>query len=105
MTDCDGVLVSFPCFCVGSRNGTGVVVERVLSGVFAVVVLTDADLLDRYLAENGLVGHPVLTIASAEELVGLLDRLPPEVRFVTFDPGHGVNRYWPVSDARDSLAR
>ena len=104
MTDCDGFLVSFPCFCVESQNRSGGAVERVREGVFALVVLTDEDLLDRYLAEKGLVGHPVRTIGSAEELVGLLDRLPPEVGLVTFDPGPGVNRYWPVADARDSFA-
>lgn len=102
--DCDGFLLSFPCFCVESLNRAGGAFERVRPGVYGLVVLTDGDLLDRYVADKGLVGHPVLTIDSADELVELLDRLPPAVGLITFDPGRGVNRYWPVPDARDSLA-
>jgi hypothetical protein len=102
--DCDGFLVSFPCYCVESMSGEGGAFERVRPGVYALVVLTDDDLLDRYMHERNLVGHPILQIDSADALVELLDRLPPAVGLVTFDPGRGVNRYWPIPDARDSLA-
>jgi hypothetical protein len=103
LTDCDGFLVTFPCYCVEALNGKGGAFERVQKGLYSLVVLTDEDLLERYLENRGLVGHPVLTIESAGELVELLDRLPHPVGLVTFDPGPGVNRYWPVADARESL--
>jgi hypothetical protein len=102
--DCDGFLVSCPCYCIEAVSRDGGAFERVRSGVYALVLLTDNDLLDRSMADRGLVGNPVLTIESADELVELLDRLPPAVSLVTFDPRRGVNRYWPVPDAREALA-
>src|SRR5438105_10500562 len=56
------------------------------SDLYALVILTDEDLLARYVEDRGLVGNPVRQIDSPEELIELLDDLPAPVGLVTFDP-------------------
>jgi hypothetical protein len=55
--------------------------------------------------------HPDLGPAFALELSGpvllghLLDRLPPSISHITFDPGPRARRRYPLADIRSELGR
>ncbi len=98
-----GFTPSFPCFCISSDNEKGGSFESAGPGQLALILLTDDDLLDRYVLEKEYLGNAVQTIDSPAELLTMLDRLPPQVGLVTFDPVGGNNLYWPVAQVRSYL--
>jgi hypothetical protein len=93
--------VSFPLFAV-TRRGVGLATEPAADGTASLVLLTDSDLLDRYLASKpGRL--TAVRVGTAARLARLLDRLPDAVTHVTFDPQPKFHRRFPLAALRERL--
>ncbi|MDB5313865.1 MAG: hypothetical protein JWO38_8067 [Gemmataceae bacterium] len=97
-------LVHFPCFAVVLADGQGFATEPAGDGTESLILLTDADLAERYLA-GSRSREFTATLGSPDLLTKLLHRLPPSITHVTFDPDPRFHRRYPIDVIRDSLTR
>ena len=94
--------VPFPCYAVALEHGEGFATEPADDGTEALVILTDDDLLERFLTRAG--GKPFAAKLTYPELLAkMLRRLPPTITHVTFDPSPTFHRRYPIDAVRASL--
>ncbi|MFO0851295.1 MAG: hypothetical protein U0871_22475 [Gemmataceae bacterium] len=94
--------VPFPVYAV-DRRGVGLVTEPATDGTTSLVLLTDDDLLDRYLAARPGPRLTAVRVGTAARLARVLDRLPKEVTHITFDPQPKFHRRFPLTALRERL--
>jgi hypothetical protein len=82
----NAVAIVFPCFIVQSSNGQGFVFQDIEDGDKAVCILTDEDLLERYLSDIGLIGRRASRFDRAVDLLENLENIPPAITHVIVDP-------------------
>lgn len=96
--------VPFPCHAVLLSGGDGFATEPAEDGTESLVLLTDDDLVERYLIDCPDRRAFPVALAEPPLLARLLRRLPPSITHVTFDPRPGFHRRYPVEVIRASLA-
>lgn len=96
--------VPFPCHAVLLSGGDGFATEGAEDGTESLVLLTDDDLVERYLIDSPDPRAFPVSITEPPLLAKLLRRLPPSITHVTFDPRPGFHRRYPIGAIRDSLA-
>lgn len=95
--------VHFPCYAVVLEHGEGFATEPADDGTESLVVLTDDDLVERFLARSEGRPFPV-KLDNPDLMAKLLARLPPSITHVTFDPNPRTHRRYPIAAIRASLA-
>jgi hypothetical protein len=93
--------IAFPCYAL--RQGNALVVERAAEQGPALVILTDADLLERYQHDTELIGATAVPLAGMAEMAKLVQGLPRTITHVTFDPAPTFHRRYPMSVLRTTL--
>lgn len=95
--------IHFPCYALAAP--TGFASEPADDGSAAVVLLTDPDMVRRYHEAREIEPYYPIVLAGPRELARFIDKLPPAVSHVTFDPEPGFHRRFPKDVIRDSLPR
>lgn len=95
-----GFVLMFPCFVIESTNGKGGVVMDTEGSNIALLVLTDADVADRFCQAHGYSGNRRIRFDGAADLLAYLEILPPQITQVAYD---SVKARQPVERLRQNL--
>lgn len=94
--------VSFPCYALFDPEGMPEAAPAD-DGTAALIVLTDDDLLDRYLHSVDDADWTVRVLNGPADISRLLDEIPGGITHITFDPDPRFHRRYPLEAVREGL--
>ena len=81
----ESFLLSFPCCIVRSEDGDGFARHAIGQNQYAIMVLTDEDLLNGYRRSIGMPEQGAARFVTAHQFLAALLTLPPQVTHLAFD--------------------